>query len=100
MANSDSQSQGIPSRQELRPTPPRRLTRCRAWARSRPISLRSPRLPVGTLSQEQLAAASGLHRTYVGSIERSERNVSLDSLNALATGLSTEVWRLLQPKRA
>ncbi len=51
------------------------------------------------LSQEQLADASGLHRTYVGSIERSERNVSLDSLNALATGLSTEVWSLLQPKR-
>lgn len=51
------------------------------------------------LSQEQLADASGLHRTYVGSIERSERNVSLDSLNALATGLSTEVWSLLQPTR-
>lgn len=51
------------------------------------------------LSQEQLAAASGLHRTYVGSIERSERNVSLDSLNALAAGLSTEVWSLLLPRR-
>lgn len=49
------------------------------------------------MSQEALAAASGLHRTYVGSIERSERNVSLDSLCALARGLSIEVWRLLRP---
>lgn len=47
------------------------------------------------MSQEALAAAAGLHRTYVGSIERSERNISLDSLCALAHGLSTEVWRLL-----
>lgn len=57
------------------------------------------------LSQEALAAAAGLHRTYVGSIERSERNVSLDSLCALASGLSVAVWSLLftgeeQPPRA
>ncbi|WP_439472067.1 helix-turn-helix domain-containing protein [Brevundimonas sp.] len=48
------------------------------------------------MSQEALADLAGLHRTYVGSIERSERNISLDSLNALAEGLSTEVWRLLK----
>lgn len=48
------------------------------------------------MSQEDLAAAANLHRTYVGSIERSERNVSLDSLCALADGLSTEVWQLLK----
>lgn len=47
------------------------------------------------MSQESLAAAAGLHRTYVGSVERSERNISLDSLCALAAGLSTDVWRLL-----
>lgn len=49
------------------------------------------------MSQEGLAAAAGLHRTYVGSIERSERNVSLDSLCALAKGLSIEPWKLLDP---
>lgn len=60
-------------------------------------NVRALRLASG-MSQEQLAAASGLHRTYVGSIERSERNVSLDSLSALAAGLSTEVWSLLKPR--
>ena len=49
------------------------------------------------LSQEDLGAAAGLHRTYVGSVERAERNVSLDSLTALAGGLAVETWQLLYP---
>lgn len=49
------------------------------------------------MSQEALAAAANLHRTYVGSIERAERNVSLDSLVALAEGLGIEPWELLHP---
>ena len=42
-------------------------------------------------SQEELAEACGLHRTYVGSIERAERNVGIDLLGrfALAFGIST-----------
>lgn len=49
------------------------------------------------LSQEELGAAANLHRTYIGSIERSERNLSIDSISALAEGLGVEPWRLLVP---
>jgi transcriptional regulator with XRE-family HTH domain len=43
------------------------------------------------LSQEQLAELADLHRTYVGSVERGERNVSLDAITALAEALGCEV---------
>jgi transcriptional regulator with XRE-family HTH domain len=51
------------------------------------------------LSQEALADRAGLHRTYVGSIERCERNVSLDNIERLANALSVQVAQLLRPGR-
>lgn len=48
------------------------------------------------LSQEQLAEKAGLHRTYVGAVERGERNVSLDNILAISRALGVSVSTLLK----
>lgn len=48
------------------------------------------------LSQEELANMAGLHRTYVGSVERSERNVSIDNMERLAKALEVDITELLR----
>ena len=52
------------------------------------------------LSQEELAALSGLHRTYVGSVERGERNISIDNMECLADALNIKIEELLSDETA
>jgi len=47
------------------------------------------------LSQEALADLAGIHRNYLGGIERRERNVGLDNLERLAQALSVSVSELV-----
>lgn len=48
------------------------------------------------LSQEELADLSGLHRTYIGSIERAEQNVSIDNIGKIAKALKIKLSELLK----
>lgn len=48
------------------------------------------------LSQEELAHLCELHRTYIGSIERGERNVSLQNITSIAKALKCDPSELLE----
>jgi len=50
------------------------------------------------LSQEELANRCGLHRTYIGSVERGERNATLSTLETLAEALDVSVIELLSKR--
>lgn len=49
-------------------------------------------------SQEGLANATGLHRTYIGGIEQRRINVSTVNLQKIANALNIEAWQLLKPE--
>lgn len=47
------------------------------------------------LSQEDLAHKAGFHRTYIGMIERAERNITLANIEKLANALEVKITELL-----
>ena len=47
------------------------------------------------LSQEELAARAGVHRTYIGMIERAEKNITLGNIEKIATALNININELL-----
>jgi transcriptional regulator with XRE-family HTH domain len=49
------------------------------------------------ISQEELAFRANLHRTYVSSVERSQRNISIDNIFKIATALGCDPRELLAP---
>ena len=59
------------------------------------MNVRGVREKLG-MSQEALADAAGLHRTYVGSVERGERNISIDNIDRLARALNVSPASLME----
>ena len=58
--------------------------------------IRAERLARG-LSQEQFAEVVGVHRTYMGGVERGERNLTLTSVEALCDRIGVDPVAMLQP---
>lgn len=48
------------------------------------------------LSQEELGFRAGIHRTYIGAIERGEQNLSIDNVHKLAKALKVSVDKLFK----
>lgn len=57
--------------------------------------IRSYRLQNG-LNQEELAEKCGLHPTYIGQVERGEKNATLESVSKIANGLSLPLSKLFE----
>lgn len=47
------------------------------------------------LSQEELAEKAGVHRTYIGMIERGEKNITLENIEKIATALEISLNELM-----
>ncbi len=47
-------------------------------------------------SQEAFADHVGVHRTYMGAVERGEQNISLGNVERIAKGLGLRTWELLK----
>lgn len=60
-------------------------------------NIRYYRTAIG-LSQEKLAELASLHRTYIGSVERGERNISAKNIAKIADVLDVEPYHLLKNK--
>lgn len=51
------------------------------------------------LSQEELSFRSELHRTYIGMIERAEKNITLINIEKIAKALNVEINELFDGKK-
>ena len=48
------------------------------------------------LSQEDLAVRVGVHRTYIGMIERAEKNITLKNIEKIASALKIKIYELFK----
>ena len=56
-------------------------------------NLKKYRLALG-LSQEKFAEKCGLHRTYISTVERFQRNISIENVQRIADALGIEAYQL------
>ena len=47
-------------------------------------------------SQESFADKVGVHRTYIGMVERAEKNITLNNINKIAKALGMKLWELFK----
>lgn len=59
-------------------------------------NIRLMRIDAG-MSQERLAAEAGLDRTFVGTLERGQRNISIDNIELIAKAIGAPARELLNP---
>jgi len=57
--------------------------------------VREERAKLG-LSQEELAARAGVHRTYIGMIERAEKNITLENIEKITKALKISITDFFQ----
>jgi transcriptional regulator with XRE-family HTH domain len=59
--------------------------------------LRQIRLSAGITSQEKLAELAGVHRTYIGRLERGESGVTVETLAAILASADTSLAEFFKP---
>jgi transcriptional regulator with XRE-family HTH domain len=59
--------------------------------------VKTERLKQG-LSQEELAEKASVHRTYIGMIERAEKNITLTNIEKIALALGIEISKLFEER--
>lgn len=79
-----------------KPKPPENLPDVDSLREILAYNIRSLRVAKGW-SQEELAHACELDRTYVSAVERSRWNISLGNIERIASALSVPTWHLLRP---
>jgi len=52
-----------------------------------------------SISQEELASICGLHRTYIGAVERGERNISIKNIEKISAALNVKASFLLEVQK-
>ena len=80
-----------PPKKKFRPAAPRSMRTMFA------IRIKEERKALG-MSQEQFAELCNLHRTYVGAVEREERNVSIDTMERMANALRVPLFALFRTR--